>query len=64
MSNNWQKVRLGDVCEARVIFKSWFEDFEPFEGGEFVESELGMIPKRWRVGNLIDIADYMNGLTM
>jgi hypothetical protein len=27
-------------------------DFEPFKNGEFVESELGMIPKGWRVVSL------------
>lgn len=38
--------------QAQALFKSWFVDFEPFKNGEFVESELGMIPKGWRVGNL------------
>jgi len=37
---------------AQAIFKSWFEDFEPFKEGEFEESELGLIPKGWRVGKL------------
>ena len=36
--------------QAQALFKSWFVDFEPFKNGEFVESELGMIPKGWRVG--------------
>ena len=31
--------------QAQALFKSWFVDFEPFKNGEFVESELGMIPK-------------------
>ena len=35
--------------QAQALFKSWFVDFEPFKNGEFVESELGMIPKGWRV---------------
>lgn len=39
---------------AQAIFKSWFVDFEPFKEGEFVESELGMIPKGWEVGQLGD----------
>lgn len=38
--------------QAQALFKSWFVDFEPFKNGEFVESELGMIPKGWRVGTL------------
>jgi len=41
--------------QAQALFKSWFVDFEPFKDGEFVESELGMIPKGWRVGALGDI---------
>ena len=35
--------------QAQAVFKSWFVDFEPFKDGEFVESELGMIPKGWDV---------------
>ena len=50
--------------QAMALFKSWFVDFEPFKNGEFVESELGMIPKGWRVGSLSSIADYINGLAM
>ena len=38
--------------QAQALFKSWFVDFEPFKDGEFVDSELGMIPKGWRVGSL------------
>ncbi len=45
------------ICEnleaqAQALFKSWFVDFGPFKDGEFVESELGMIPKGWRVVSL------------
>lgn len=36
-------------AQAQAIFKSWFVDFEPFRDGEFVDSELGPIPKGWRV---------------
>ena len=41
--------------QAQALFKSWFVDFEPFKNGEFVESELGMIPEGWRVGTLDEI---------
>lgn len=44
--------------QAQVIFKSWFVDFEPFQGGEFVKSELGPIPKGWSVGRLANICTY------
>ena len=51
--------RINDNLEqqAQALFKSWFVDFEPFKNGEFVESELGMIPKGWKVIQLIDIAE-------
>ena len=42
---------------AQAIFRSWFIDFEPFQDGEFVESELGKIPKGWNVTNLGQIAE-------
>jgi len=50
--------QLNDNLEqqAQALFKSWFVDFEPFKDGKFVDSELGMIPEGWRVGNLLDIA--------
>ena len=38
--------------QARVLFKSWFVDFEPFQDGKFVDSELGMIPEGWCVKSL------------
>ncbi|MBP5982282.1 MAG: restriction endonuclease subunit S [Fluviicola sp.] len=34
---------------AMALYKHWFVDFGPFKDGEFVESELGMIPKGWEV---------------
>lgn len=49
---------------AQAIFKNWFVDFEPFKDGNFVDSELGMIPEGWKVGRLTEIASYMNGLAM
>lgn len=50
--------------QAQALFKSWFVDFEPFKDGEFVESELGMIPKGWRAESLTSVANYLNGLAM
>ncbi len=41
--------------QAQALFKSWFVDFEPFGG---------VMPEDWKVGNLLDIADYLNGLAM
>lgn len=47
--------------QAQALFKSWFVDFEPFRDGEFVESELGMIPKGWRVGKLGELCQFKRG---
>jgi len=49
--------------QAQALFKSWFVDFEPFKNGEFVESELGMIPKGWRVGELSEVGEIVGGST-
>jgi type I restriction enzyme S subunit len=48
---------------AQAIFKSWFVDFEPFKDGEFEDSELGLIPKGWRVGKLSDVGEIIGGGT-
>jgi len=49
---------------AQAIFKSWFVNFEPFKDGEFEESELGLIPKGWRVGTVGDLCtDIFSGGT-
>ncbi len=58
---------------GQALFKHWFIDFEfpneegkPYKssGGGMVDSELGEIPKGWRVESLDNIADYLNGLDM
>lgn len=55
---------------AQAIYKQWFVDFEfpdengkPYKsnGGEMIESELGEIPKGWRVTKLSDIIEVING---
>lgn len=55
---------------AQAVYKQWFVDFEfpneegnPYKssGGEMVESELGEIPKGWKVGVLSDIANIIMG---
>lgn len=42
---------------AMTLYKHWFVDFGPFQDGEFVESELGMIPKGWEIKKLSDIVE-------
>lgn len=44
--------------QAQAIFKSWFVDFEPFQDGDFVESELGMIPEGWEVKPIGELLDF------
>lgn len=55
---------------AQALFKRWFVDFEfpnengkPYKssGGEFEESELGLIPKGWNISSLKDISTIMMG---
>ena len=49
---------------AQTIFKEWFVNFNyPGATGEMVDSELGEIPKGWRVGTLEDEFDITIGRT-
>jgi type I restriction enzyme S subunit len=47
-------------AQAQAIFKSWFVDFELFRDGKFADSELGRIPKGWRVGTLGEIINLFD----
>jgi type I restriction enzyme S subunit len=50
---------------AQALFKEWFVDFNyPGATGEMVESELGMIPKEWKVGRLRDIVELNPKLSL
>lgn len=64
--------RTNKVLEeiAQAIFKRWFIDFEfpnengePYKssGGEFVDSELGPIPKGWEVVRLGEYISFIKG---
>ena len=57
-----QNRRRNDNLEqqAQALYKSWFVDFEPFNGDEFIETEIGMIPRGWRIGNLLDVAELFD----
>ena len=46
---------------AMALYKHWFVDFGPFQDGEFVESELGRIPKGWEVKTIYDVCDVVYG---
>ncbi len=57
--NRQTNATLEDIAQA--IFKEWFVDFRfPGATGEMQDSELGPIPKGWRVGKLGEIADQRN----
>lgn len=56
-----KKINANLQQQAQAIFKSWFVDFEPFQDGEFVESELGPIPQGWRAGSIYEIANIIYG---
>ena len=46
---------------AMALYKHWFVDFGPFQDGEFVDSELGRIPKGWEVKSIYDLIDVVYG---
>lgn len=63
-TNNKINKKLEEMAQA--IFKRWFVDFEfpneegkPYKnsGGEMVESELGIIPKEWKILKLENLCD-------
>lgn len=58
-------LRMNETLEqmTMALYKHWFVDFRPFQDGEFEESELGMIPKGWKVGEITDICDTSSGGT-
>lgn len=68
--NNQLTQKLEETAQA--IYKQWFVDFEfpneegkPYKsnGGEMVESELGEIPKGWRVNQFTNVIKLGGGGT-
>jgi type I restriction enzyme S subunit len=55
------KINENLEAQAQAVFKSWFVDFEPFQNGEFVDSELGLIPEGWHVAALPEYIDVTYG---
>ena len=47
--------------QAMALYKSWFVDFEPFQKCVFEESEIGMIPRGWRVSKMSDFFPVITG---
>ncbi len=47
---------------AKTLYKKWFVDFNfPDSTGDLYESEIGLIPKNWKVAQLKDIMNFDNG---
>lgn len=68
--NNGMNKTLEEMDQS--IFKRWFVDFEfpneygqPYKssGGEMIESELGMIPKEWKITQIDDISQVTMGVS-
>jgi type I restriction enzyme, S subunit len=68
--NNQLNQKLEETAQA--IYKHWFVDFEfpdengkPYKsnGGEMVESEMGEIPKGWKVKSIKDWGKVITGKT-
>ncbi len=45
---------------AMALYKHWFVDFGPFQDGNFIDSELGLIPEGWEVKGLDKIVQISN----
>lgn len=60
---NNNKINANLEAQAQALFKSWFVDFEPFQNGEFEDSELGRIPKGWKVESLNSFGSVICGKT-
>ena len=51
-------------ASAQAIFKEWFVNFNfPNATGKMIDSELGKIPKGWRVGKIKDLIDILSGFS-
>lgn len=66
--------RTGKVLDemSQVLYKSWFVNFDfpnqegkPYKlsGGEMVESEIGLIPKGWKIAELGDVTTNLREKT-
>ncbi|KSD38343.1 restriction endonuclease subunit S [Pseudomonas aeruginosa] len=62
--NNLRQSNATIEAIAAAQFKSRFVNFDGVPPEDMQESELGLIPKGWRVASLDAIADYLNGLAL
>ncbi len=54
--------RMNRTLEAMALalFKSWFVDFDGHD--DFVDSEMGPIPRGWEIRNVLDVIDLERGI--
>ncbi|MFD1449517.1 restriction endonuclease subunit S [Oceanobacillus sojae] len=54
-------IKMNQTLEemAMTLYKHWFTDFGPFQEGEFVETELGVIPRGWEVSQLAEYCEVI-----
>jgi type I restriction enzyme, S subunit len=48
---------------AQALYRHWFVEFGPFRDGEFVDSELGAIPRGWEVKPVAALVELLSGGT-
>ena len=63
IENNTRRIKILEEM-AQVLYHEWFVKFR-FPGHEtvkMVESDLGMIPERWKIVNLSEIVDFIRGV--
>ena len=58
IENNTRRIEILEEM-ARTIYREWFIEFRfpGHEGGEMVDSELGLIPQGWEIEQLGDLAE-------
>jgi type I restriction enzyme, S subunit len=64
IENNTKRIQILEEM-AKRIYKEWFVDFKypGHENDELVDSELGMIPERWKVKSLKNFGKVLTGST-
>ena len=58
---NNNRINRNLEAQAQALFKSWFVDFEPFNDGKLVESELGFIPAKWHIESFSSLINFQEG---
>jgi len=59
--DNLRQINATLEAMAQALFKSWLVDFDGVLPEEMQASELGLIPKGWRVGTLADLCELKYG---